>query len=100
MNGNEQVRTDDPDGYPNIPHGSSFVMVTQFTNGCPDDRSILTYSQSSNPNSPYFKDQTEMFSNQQWVNPPFCADEVAAAGMPATTIEGCLSGCPAGGPNG
>ncbi len=65
-------------GYPNVPHGSSFVMVTQFTDGCPDDRSILTYSQSENPNSPYFADQTRMFSSKQWVNPPFCESEVKA----------------------
>jgi acyl-homoserine-lactone acylase len=65
-------------GYPDVAHGSSFVMVTQFTNGCPDDRSILTYSQSENPASPYFSDQTRMFSNKQWVNPPYCENEIAA----------------------
>jgi acyl-homoserine-lactone acylase len=63
-------------GYPNVPHGSSFVMVTSFTGGCPDNRSILTYSESENPNSPYYADQTRMFSNKQWVDPPFCASEV------------------------
>jgi len=63
-------------GYPNVAHGSSFVMVTSFTGGCPDDRSILTYSQSENPNSPYFADQTRMFSRKEWVDPPFCLNEV------------------------
>ncbi|HKG37169.1 MAG TPA: penicillin acylase family protein [Solirubrobacterales bacterium] len=63
-------------GYPDVPHGSSFVMVTSFTGGCPDDRSILTYSQSENPASPYFADQTRMFSRKEWVDPPFCAAEV------------------------
>ncbi|HEY7121863.1 MAG TPA: penicillin acylase family protein [Solirubrobacterales bacterium] len=63
-------------GYPNVPHGSSFVMVTSFTGGCPDDRSILTYSESENPNSPYFADQTRMFSKKEWVDPPFCMNEV------------------------
>jgi acyl-homoserine-lactone acylase len=63
-------------GYPNVPHGSSFVMVTSFTGGCPDDRSILTYSQSENPNSPYYADQTRMFSRKEWVDPPFCLSEV------------------------
>lgn len=75
-------------GYPNIPHGSSFVMVTSFTDGCPDDRSILTYSQSENPNSPYFADQTRMFSQKQWVDPPFCPAEVdSEPGMTTTTIK-------------
>jgi acyl-homoserine-lactone acylase len=70
----------DEPGYSHIPHGSSFVMVTSFTNGaCPaDDRSILTFSQSENPNSAHFADQTRMFSNKEWVNPPFCESEVLA----------------------
>jgi acyl-homoserine-lactone acylase len=62
-------------GYPDVPSGSSFVMVTSFTGGCPDDRSILTYSQSENPASPYFADQTRMFSNKEWVDPAFCPGE-------------------------
>src|SRR3954453_11138884 len=71
-------------GYPNVPHGSSFVMVTSFNGGCPDDRSILTYSESENPNSPYYADQTRMFSNKQWVDPPFCAGELE--GLPTKEI--------------
>ena len=65
----------------NVPHGSSFVMVAQFTGDpdCPvDARTILTYSQSTNPNSPYFADQTRMFSNKQWVDEAYCEDEIAA----------------------
>ena len=68
-------------GYSNVPHGSSFVMVAQFTGDedCPvDTRTILTYSQSTNPNSPYFGDQTRMFSNKEWVDEAHCEDEIAA----------------------
>jgi acyl-homoserine-lactone acylase len=72
-------------GYPDVPHGSSFVMVTSFTGGCPDDRSILTYSESENPDSPYFADQTRMFSNKEWVDPPFCLSEVN--GDPSLSTE-------------
>jgi hypothetical protein len=66
-------------GYPNVPHGSSFVMASQFTDDpdCPvDTRTILTYSQSTNPSSPYFADQTRMFSNKQWVDEPYCEGEI------------------------
>jgi hypothetical protein len=66
------------EGYSSVPHGSSIVMVTQFTDGCPDDRSILTYSQSENPASPYYSDQTKMYSNKQWVDPPYCENEILA----------------------
>ena len=57
-------------GYNNVPHGSSFVMAASFTDdACPNDtRTILTYSQSTDPSSPWFKDQTEMFSNKEWVD--------------------------------
>jgi acyl-homoserine-lactone acylase len=70
-----------PSGYPNVPHGSSFVMAAQFTDdsSCPvDTRTILTYSQSTNPDSPYFADQTRMFSNKEWVNEAYCESEIAA----------------------
>ena len=56
-------------------------MVAQFTGDedCPvDTRTILTYSQSTNPNSPYFGDQTRMFSNKEWVDEAYCEDEIAA----------------------
>jgi len=87
--------SDDPNepGYPNVPHGSSFVMVTSFTDGCPDDRSILTYSQSENPDSPYFADQTRMFSNKEWVDPPFCASEVNDnPSLTTQVLDGCMPG--------
>jgi hypothetical protein len=66
-------------------------MVTSFTGGCPDDRSILTYSESENPNSPYFADQTRMFSKKQWVDPPFCPSELD--GLPGQVItDGSAAG--------
>jgi hypothetical protein len=82
-----------PDGYPNVPHGSSFVYTAQFTGGqngqCPvNTRSILTYSQSTNPDSPYFADQTRMFSNKQWVTEAYCENEIAAdPNLQVTTIS-------------
>ena len=83
------VSWDPPKGWPNVPHGSSFVMAAQFTgdSGCPvDARTILTYSQSTNPDSPYFADQTRMFSKKQWVDPPFCADQVRKRAPIATRL--------------
>src|SRR4051794_499131 len=75
-------------GYPNVPHGSSYVYTTQFTDGCPETRSILTYSLSTDPTSPWFADQTRMFSNKQWVDEAFCEDEIAAdPNLQTTTIS-------------
>jgi acyl-homoserine-lactone acylase len=74
--------------YGDIPHGSSFVQVVSF-NGttCPDTATILTYSQSTNPNSPYYADQTHMFSNKQWVTDEFCEGQILAdPNLTVTTI--------------
>jgi acyl-homoserine-lactone acylase len=68
-------------GFPNVPHGSSFVQVVHFPPGksCAQNRTILTYSQSTNPNSPYFGDQTRLFSKKRWLNPPFCPMQLRKA---------------------
>ena len=71
-----------PKGYPNVPHGTSFVQVVHFPKrrgGCPEHRTILTYSQSTDPTSPHFADQTRLFSKKRWVNPPFCASQLRKA---------------------
>ncbi len=77
------------DGYGDIAHGSSFVQVVSF-NGtpCPDTRTILTYSESSNPNSPYYADQTRLFSNKQWVTDEFCDSQIMAdPNLRVTTVS-------------
>jgi acyl-homoserine-lactone acylase len=52
-------------------------MVTEFDgDDCPNDRSILTYSLSDDETSKHYADQTEMFSQKKWVDPPFCEGEV------------------------
>ena len=67
------------EGYSSIPHGSSFIMAVQFTDsGCPDAWSLTSYSQSDNPKSPYYNDQTRMFSKKQWNRMLFCESDIAA----------------------
>jgi acyl-homoserine-lactone acylase len=65
-------------GYPKVVHGSSFVMVTGFTESGPRSQAILTYSQSTNPRSPFFADQTRMYSRKQWVSLRFTNQEILA----------------------
>ena len=64
------------EGYPNVPHGSSFVQTVELTKGCPRVRTILTYSQSTNRRSPWFDDQTRMFSKKKWVKMAFCEKDI------------------------
>jgi acyl-homoserine-lactone acylase len=66
-------------GYNDVVHGASFVQVVSFDGDeCPDTQTILTYSQSTNSESPYFADQTQMYSRKEWVAGRFCEAEVAA----------------------
>jgi acyl-homoserine-lactone acylase len=58
-------------------HGSSYVQVVTWNDGaCPDARTILTYSQSTNPGSPFYADQSRLFSQKKWVPDLFCRSAV------------------------
>jgi acyl-homoserine-lactone acylase len=49
----------DPNGrYPDVSFGTSFLMATHLTAAGPRTRTLLLYSQSGNPASPHFLDQT------------------------------------------
>jgi len=51
-------------GYPVI-HGSSFLLLLSFTDDGPKAQAVLTYSQSGDPSSPHYTDQTRMFAKEQ-----------------------------------
>jgi len=65
------------EGYP-INVGSSFIMVVHFAEGGPQARALLTYSQSSDPDSEHFGDQTRRFSEEAW-RPVLFTDEAIEA---------------------
>ncbi len=79
------------EGFPDIVHGSSFVMAAHL-NGtrCPESRSILTYSLSTDPTSPHFGDQTRRFSRKAWVDMRFCTEEILRDRALAVTELGCV----------
>jgi acyl-homoserine-lactone acylase len=60
--------------------GSSFIQVVSWTKNsrCPVGSTILTYSESSNPASPHFADQTKLFSEKRWLPNLFCQSQIAA----------------------
>ncbi|MEO8704242.1 MAG: penicillin acylase family protein [Kofleriaceae bacterium] len=59
-------------------YGASFIMNVSFEGGRPVAQGLLTYSQSSDPASPHFSDQTERFGNKDWITFPFTQSEIAA----------------------
>lgn len=63
-----------------VVHGSSHIQAVSFTGGrCPDAATLLTYSQSSNPNSRHFADQTALFSAGKWVRARFCEHDILSS---------------------
>ncbi|TDB81398.1 penicillin acylase family protein [Micromonospora sp. KC721] len=51
-------------GYRKVQHGTSFLMAVELGRGGPSGRQLLTYSQSANPNSPWYADQTRLYSGK------------------------------------
>ena len=79
----------DPErGYPDVPHGSSFIMATQFTGGrCPVDAdTFVTYGESENQLSPHASDYTRAFSQKRWADAPFCNKDVRKATLSTERI--------------
>uniref|UniRef100_A0AAU2JKY8 Penicillin acylase family protein n=1 Tax=Streptomyces sp. NBC_00049 TaxID=2903617 RepID=A0AAU2JKY8_9ACTN len=64
-------------GYPEVVHGSSHIQAVGWDGSrCPVARTLLTYSQSSDPGSPYYADQTRLFSGERWVTARFCERDI------------------------
>jgi acyl-homoserine-lactone acylase len=77
-------------GYPDTTYGSSFVMTATFDGiGQPRAESILTYSLSTDPTSPWFGDQTWKYSNKEWVPMHLTEPDVLTnLVMPEYTVSG------------
>ncbi|GAA3836366.1 acylase [Streptomyces phyllanthi] len=67
-------------GYTEVPFGSSHLQAVGWDDGrCPVARTLLTYSQSSNPDSPHHSDQTRLFSGEKWVTSRFCEKDILSS---------------------
>ena len=65
-------------GFPDVPHGTSFIFAAGFEDGrCPVRAgTLLSYSLSENPQSPHAADYTRAFSEKAWHRAPFCEREI------------------------
>lgn len=69
----------DEAGYTPITHGNSYIQVISWDeDGNLDPRAILTYSQSPEPESPFYSDQTTLYAEGEWVDLPFTEAEIMA----------------------
>ncbi len=73
-------------GY-NIVHGSSFIMTLGYNDQGPVAEALLSYSQSGNPTSPYFSDQTHLYQTKQWRPILFSSDAIAENTVSSRTIS-------------
>ncbi|EAQ95987.1 acylase [Congregibacter litoralis] len=64
-------------GYP-VVHGSSFIYTLGFDDHGPVAEALLSYSQSGNPRSPHFRDQTALYAKKQWRKVAFHESDIAA----------------------
>lgn len=62
-------------------HGSSYIQVVSFDDAGPVADAVLSYSQSTDPASPHYGDQTRLYSAKQWVRLPFTPAQIAAASI-------------------
>ena len=74
-------------GYVNPGSGNSYIQaVTWDESECPIADVILVPSQSTDPESPHFADQTKLYSDKRWVRFPFCEDDISAAQIGETLV--------------
>ena len=64
-------------------------MAVELTPAGPRTRTILTYSESANPASAHYSDQTVLFSRKQWVTERFTEAQINAdPWLQVTTLRG------------
>lgn len=78
----------DADPYGEVFDGSSLVMTTELTARGPVSEGVLTYSQATNPKSPWFANMTKLYSEGRWVALPYTAAQLAHdRGAHTTTLH-------------
>lgn len=66
-------------GWVSIRHGASWIYAVEFTEQGPKSEGFLTYSQSTDPTSPNYSDQTRLYSGKGWDDLLWAPEAVEAA---------------------
>lgn len=66
------------DGRREVTYGSSYIQLVSFGADGPRAQTLLTYSESTDPASPYTADQTLLYSDGGWVDVPFTESQIRA----------------------
>ena len=59
--------------------GNSYIQAVTWDDECAVAETILVSSQSSDPYSPHFADQTELYGRKEWASFPYCETQIEAA---------------------
>jgi acyl-homoserine-lactone acylase len=62
-------------------------MTVEFTDHGPVSEGVLSYSQSTNPTSPHFGDQTELYSRKGWDDLRFTPAAVKAGAVSTLVLD-------------
>ncbi len=74
-------------GYPVI-HGSSFILTLTFDDDGPVGEALLAYSQSDDPASEHYADQTQMYTDEQWRPVRYKAEDIKAHAVSTQILNG------------
>lgn len=67
-----------PGDYGEVNGGSSLVITAELTPNGPAAEGILTYSQATDPLSPWYANMTTLYSQKRWVKLPYTPAQLAA----------------------
>jgi acyl-homoserine-lactone acylase len=66
-------------------HGTSYIQIVGFDDRGPVADAILSYSQSTNPASPHYTDQTRAYAEKRWHRLPFHKQDIRAQAIGKAT---------------
>jgi acyl-homoserine-lactone acylase len=76
----------DQASYGEVYDGSSLVMTTQLNPSGPTSQGTLTYSQATDPTSPWYANMTRLYSRRGWVKLAYTQAQLNAEHPPLTLI--------------
>ena len=61
-----------------VNYGNSWMLTVEYTDSGPRAEAVMSYSQSSNPESDYFQDQSALYSESTFRSILYTEEEIAA----------------------
>jgi len=71
-----------------ITYGTSFLLSLSFTDDGPVAEAFLTYSESGDPSSEHYSDQTKLFSKKQWRPALYKKDDIKKDAKSSIIVTG------------